>query len=82
MDQQTLNRRSLCKVLVVLALAALTTPLKRVLAAPVAKPVLEDPFPPGIRQDKPRPFICILRRQSPGTCGTFLRENVNKPKNK
>ncbi len=28
----------------------------------------------GVQQDKQRPFICILRRQAPGRCVTFLRQ--------
>jgi hypothetical protein len=28
----------------------------------------------GVQQDKQRPVICILRRQSPGTRETFLKE--------
>ncbi len=32
----------------------------------------------GVQQDKQRPFICILRRQAPGTCETFLRKREGK----
>ncbi len=73
MDPRTMNRRNLCKALVALALGGLSSPLKELAAAePVAMPVASKRAG-GIQRDGKKLVVCILRRQSPGRCVTFLR---------
>ena len=74
MDLRTMNRRTLCKTLVALALGGLTGPFKYVGAAePVVKPVSEAHRASGVRKNEQKFFVCILRRQPAGKCETFLK---------
>jgi len=74
MHQQTLNRRRLCKALAAIVLTALSNPPKRVAAEPVVLPALRNNRASGTQQNQRKLVVCILRRQSPGKCVTFLRE--------
>lgn len=70
-----INRRNLCQVLTALALAGLSSLLHKLVAAgPIA---IRTSAESGGRtqHDKQRPRICILRRQSHGTCETFFKQS-------
>ncbi len=75
MALRTMNRRNLCKTLVAVALGGLFGPLKQLaVAEPVVKSASEAHRASGVRKNERKLVVCILRRQSPGECVTFLGE--------
>lgn len=74
MDPRSINRRKLCQALAAIVLTALSNPPKRVAAGPVALPALGNNRASGTQRDPRKLVVCILRRQSPGKCVTFLGE--------
>lgn len=79
MVPRTMNRRSLCKAFVALAIAASSGPLQKLAAA---QPVATPGFRPAARkhsEERAKFFVCILRRQSHGGCVTFLRQPNGVP---
>lgn len=79
MDPRTMNRRSLCKAFVALALSASSGPLQKLAAA---EPIATPGFRPAARphsEERPTFFVCILRHQSHGGCKTFIRQPSDAP---
>lgn len=74
MDQRSMNRRRLCQALAAIVLTALSNPPKRVAAEPVVLPALRNNRASGTQQNQRKLVVCILRRQPPGKCVTFVRE--------
>ncbi len=74
MDQRSMNRRKLCQALAAIVLTAWANPPKCVAAGPVALPALRNNRASATQRDQRQLVVCILRRQSPGKCVTFLRE--------
>jgi len=74
MDAKTLNRRHLCKAMVVMALVGISNPLKK-LGAEERVPMPDSSLlAKGKQTNKPEGLVCILRRRSADDCVTFLRE--------
>ena len=74
MDANTLNRRHLCKAMVVMALVGISSPLKK-LGAEERVPIPDSSLlAKGKQKNKPEGLVCILRRRSPDDCVTFLKD--------
>ncbi len=73
MDAQTMNRRHLCKAMVVMALVGISSPLKK-LGAEERVPMPDSSLlAKGKQNTKPEGLVCILRRRSSDDWVTFLR---------
>lgn len=73
MDQRLIHRRGLCKTIVALMIAAISSPLKKLGAQEQLPKPDSNVLAKEKQKSKPEGLLCILRRRSPDNCVTFLR---------